>query len=128
VRIVGHADSARFGDALKAGSKVDAITEDVVAIENDVTDVNADAKFDPLVLRHGGILLGHSALDFNGTTHRIDGAGKLDQHAVAGGFDDVAAMFGDGGIDERLPERLELRQRAFFVAAHQTAIAGDIRR
>src|SRR5258708_5921198 len=36
-------------------------------------------------------------------------------------------MFGDGGINQRFPERLELRQRAFFIAAHQTAIAGDIR-
>jgi hypothetical protein len=36
-------------------------------------------------------------------------------------------MFGDGGIDERFPEQLELSQRTFFVAAHQAAIAGDIR-
>jgi hypothetical protein len=67
-------------------------------------------------------------LYFRCTARSIDCAGKLHQHAVAGGFDDVAAMFGDGGIEERFPERLELRQRAFFVAAHQTAIAGDIRR
>jgi hypothetical protein len=31
-----------------------------------------------LVLRHGCILFGHAALDFNGTAHRIDGtAGYL---------------------------------------------------
>ena len=37
-------------------------------------------------------------------------------------------MRGDCGIDKRLSERLEISERAFFVAAHQTAIAGDIRR
>jgi hypothetical protein len=78
IGIIGHADPARFGDALKAGSNVDSIAEDVVVIENDVTDVNADAKFDPLIQRLGGILLGHVALDFNRIAHRIDRTGKLD--------------------------------------------------
>jgi hypothetical protein len=34
----------------------------------------------------------------------------------------------DRGVDKRLPESLELGERAFFVSAHQEAIAGDIRR
>jgi hypothetical protein len=37
-------------------------------------------------------------------------------------------MRSDCGIDKRLSERLQIGERAFFVAAHQTAIAGDIRR
>src|SRR6478736_3974653 len=98
--IIGQAGPARFRDALKAGSNVDAITEYVVVIENDVTDVNADAKFDPLILRHGDILLSHTALDFNRIAHRIDCAGKLDQHAVAGRFDDAASMRSDCGVNK----------------------------
>ena len=62
IGIIGHADPARVSDALKAGSNVDAIPEDVVVIENDVTDMNADPEFDPLIRRHGGILLGHASL------------------------------------------------------------------
>jgi hypothetical protein len=34
----------------------------------------------------------------------------------------------DCGIDKRLSERLELGECAFFVSAHQKAIAGNIRR
>jgi hypothetical protein len=34
----------------------------------------------------------------------------------------------DCGIEKRLSKRLELRKGAFFVAAHQTAVPGDIRR
>jgi hypothetical protein len=94
IGVIRNANPAVFGNTLKAGSNVDAIAENVVVIENDVTNVNADAKFDPLILRHGGILLGHAALDFNRTAHRIDGAGKLDQHTVAGRLNDPASMGG----------------------------------
>jgi hypothetical protein len=90
--------------------------------------VNADAKFDPFGLRHRRILLGHGALDFNGTAYRIYGAGKFDQHSVAGRLDDPPAMFGYGGVNESLPDRLEPGQRAFLVYAHEAAIPGDIRR
>ena len=81
-----------------------------------------------LVLRHVGILLGHAALDLDGASHRIDGAGELDQHAVAGGLDDASAMLGDGGIEKRLSGGLQAGQRAFFVHTHQAAVSGDIRR
>jgi hypothetical protein len=73
-------------------------------------------------------LPGHAALDFNGASHRIDGAGELRQHAVAGGLDDSAAIRSDCGIDKGISESLELGECAFFVLAHQTAIAGYIRR
>jgi hypothetical protein len=49
-------------------------------------------------------------------------------HAVAGGLYDAASMCCDRGIGKRLPESLELGERAFFVPAHQKALAGDIRR
>jgi hypothetical protein len=106
IGIIGNADPARVSDALKAGSNVNALAEDVIVIENDVTDVNADTEFDPLILRYGGILLGHAALDFNRMAHRIDGAGKLDQHAVTGRLDDVASMGGYGGVNDALPDSL----------------------
>ena len=92
--IIRHADPARFGDALKAGSNVDAISEDVVVIDDDVPDVDAYPQLDPRILRHIGVLFGHGALDFNGTTDRIHGAGELNQQAVAGGFDDATSMGG----------------------------------
>ncbi len=73
-------------------------------------------------------MLGHATLNFDGTSRRIDGAGELDQHAVAGCLDDASAMLSDFGIDERFSESLEMSERAFLVGTHQTAIASDIRR
>ena len=126
--VVGDADAARLSNSFQPRRDVDAVAKDIIFIDDDVADVNADAEFDPKFLRHTGVPLGHAALDLDGTAGSVHGACELGQHAVSGGLDDVSAMFGDGGIDERFPEGLELRQRAFFVAAHQTAIAGDIRR
>ncbi len=71
---------------------VDAVAENIVVVDDDVADMDADAEFDPLILRHGGVLLGHAALDLDRAARRVDGAGELDQHAVAGGLDDAAAM------------------------------------
>ena len=107
----------------------DAITEDVVVIKNDVTDVDADTEFDPLILRHGGVLLGHAALNFNG--HRVPHPPRWQTSTSMPsprGLDDPSAMGGDCGVDEGLSDRLEPGQRAFLIDTHQAAIAGDIRR
>ena len=58
----------------------------------------------------------------------IHSAGEFDQHTVASGLDDAAAMLGDCGVDKRFSESLQLRQRAFLVSTNQAAITGDIRR
>jgi hypothetical protein len=125
--VIGYADTSRFGNALKARSNVDAVPKDIVVIDDDVTDVDADAKFDPVVVRHGRVLLGHPALDLYGASDRIHGTSKLDQDAIAGRLDDPAAIGGDGGTDERFPDSLEPSQRAFLIYAHETAVPGDIR-
>ena len=90
--------------------------------------MDADAKFDPLGLRHCGILLNHAALHLDGASGGIDDAGELDQNAVASRLDDPPAMRGDGGVHEGLSGSLETSQDAFFVRAHQAAVPGDIRR
>src|SRR5205814_10646408 len=93
-----------------------------------ITDVNADAKFDPLVLRHIGILFRHAALDFVRTSHGIDYAGELNESAVPGILHDSSVMISDLGIKKRLSKSLELRQRSFFVDPYQAAGACGSRR
>jgi hypothetical protein len=43
-------------------------------------------------------------------------------------LDDASVMLSDFGIEKRLSESFELRQRAFFVDPYQAARARDIRR
>src|SRR5260370_17321475 len=83
--------------------------------DDNITDVNADAKFDPLDLRHIDILFGHAALDFVGTSHGVDHAGELNESAVPGILDDASVMLGDFGIEKPLSASFQLRHRAFFV-------------
>jgi hypothetical protein len=128
LRVVGDADAAGLRDPLQPRGDVDPVAKDIVVVDDDVTDMNADAEFDPVVLWHVGILPGHAALDFNRKARRIDCAGEFDQHAVAGRLDYPSAMRGDGGIDQGPSKRLQPGKRTFLVGAHETAISGDIRR
>ena len=92
VSIVGNANPTRLCDPFETHRNIDPVTIDVIFVDNNITDVNADAKFDPLVLRHIGILFRHAALDFVGTSDGIDHAGELDESAVSGVLDDASAM------------------------------------
>jgi hypothetical protein len=48
-------------------------------------------------------------LHFDGTTHRIDDTGELEEQAVARSLNDAAAMFLDFGISQLAPKRLQSR-------------------
>src|SRR5712691_13394016 len=126
--IVGNADTSRRSDPFETHCNIDPITIDVIFVDDNITDVDANAKFDPLVLRHIGILFRHAALDFVGASDGIDHACELDESAVPGVLDDASAMISDFGIKKRLSKSFQLRQRAFFVDPYQAARARDIHR
>jgi hypothetical protein len=106
IGVIGQADAAGLGDAFEASCDIDAIAEDVVVVDDDVADVDADPEFDSDILREVGVLPRHVALDLHNATRCIDRAGELDQQAVTGGLDDATAMRGDAGIDKRLSDSL----------------------
>jgi hypothetical protein len=60
-------------------------------------------------------LFGQAALNFVGTSHRVDHAGELNEGTVPCILDDTPVMFRNFGIEKRLSKRFQLRQRAFFV-------------
>src|SRR6266853_877247 len=121
-------NASRHSDAFEPRCNIDAIAEDIVVVDDDVSQMDADAELDPLGLGYLRVLASHAALNFDGALRCIDGTGKFDQQTVASGLDDAAAMFGDCGVDKRFSESLQLRQRAFLVGTNQAAITGDIRR
>ena len=126
--IVGNANTPGFRDPFKTNRYIDRVTIDIMLFNDDITDVNTDTKFDPFVLGHIDILLGHAALDFVGTAQGVDHAGELDKSAVARVLDNASAKIGDFGIEKDLSESLQLLHRPFFVNPYQTARARDIRR
>jgi hypothetical protein len=113
VSIVGNANPTRLSDPFETHCNIDPITKDIIVCDDNITDVNADAKFDPLVLRHIGILF--AARWILSASHGVDHAGELNKSAVPGVLDDTSVMLSDFGIEKRLSESFQLRQRAFFV-------------
>ena len=99
-------DASRRSDAFDARRDVDAIAKNIVAFDDDVADIDADAELDRIGFRSAGIVLANVFLDLYRTGNRVDGAAELYQHAVAHELDDPARMGGDIRIDKVAPQRL----------------------
>ena len=121
---VGDQDAARRGLAFEAGRDIDAVAENVAALEDDVAEIDADAQMHRGLDRE--VALGHGALHGERALDRVDDAAELDQRAVAHHLDDTAATGSDGGVEGVGPDLPECRQRAGFVGAHHRGIADDV--
>jgi hypothetical protein len=112
--------------SLQAGGDIDAVAKDVVALDNDVTDVDADGEGNTPVLSYASGSIRHRCLDLDCATPSIDYAWKFRQQAVAGGLDDATAVAGNRGVHDVLTKALHPRQRAAFVSAHQAGVADNV--
>lgn len=124
----GNSHTPRLTRLFEACRDVDAATEEVVVLDDDIAQMDADAKDDALVRRNRGIAGRQGALHIQRRLHRIHRAGELDENAVAGGFDHTPAVLLDLGIDNFFTMGPKLGQGARFVDLHQTAVADNIRR
>src|SRR5262249_40220234 len=113
---------------LQAGSDVDPVTEYVVAVDNDVAEVDANAEGDALVLGHLRALGCHVRLQLDRTAHGVDDAWELQQQSVTCGLDDPPSMASHGRVDHLLAKALQRRQGAALVSTHQPRVARDISR
>ena len=98
----------------------------VVALDDDVAQIDADPEYDPLVFRDRGVALGHPTLHGDRTGDGLNDARELDQDAVAGRLDDAALVVGDLRIDEFTTMRPEPREGAGLIESHEAAISGHI--
>ena len=88
--------------------------------------MDSDSKFDALLRRDCGVALDHLALDLYRAAHRVDDAAEGNQQSVAGGLDDRAAVRLDQAVDGVAAMDLQPAVSAFFIVAHEAAVAGDI--
>ena len=114
------------GSANASSRAANAVTVDVVAVDDHIAEIDPDAARDALLFGKIGIAVDHCPLHFDRTAHRIDDARELGQHAVAGGLDDAPAELADLGIDELTAMRLEALECTLLIAAHQPRIPGHI--
>jgi hypothetical protein len=95
-------------------------------ISDDVADVDANAEFDPLLLRQAGVAFGHPSLDIDGTADRVDNAWEVSEHPIAGALNDPPPVLVDLGAHEDMQMLLQLEVGPFLVQAGQPAVASDI--
>ncbi|HEU0201086.1 MAG TPA: hypothetical protein VFR86_11690 [Burkholderiaceae bacterium] len=121
----GNTNAAAGGKSLQAWGNVDALPEDLSAFDDDVADVDPDAK---LHSSFGGKTLvaqSERPLKLNGTLHRVHRTWELGQEAVSRRVDDAPAMLFDMPASNLEISRQPL-QRADLVLAHEAAVALDI--
>jgi hypothetical protein len=116
---------ARLANPLQPRRDIDAVAQNVVALDQDVAEADADAVEDALRLGRPGVALGHQFLDRDRAFDGGDDGGKLEQEPVAGRLDDAAAE-----TRYHRPRRLAMladRPRGpRLVLAHEARVADDI--
>jgi hypothetical protein len=100
-----HADPAGFGQPFEPSRNVDAIAINIVAVHDDVAEVDADAERDAMVRWHVHIAVLHRALDLDRALDSSDHAREFDQEAIASCLDDAALVLGDLRVDQLSPMR-----------------------
>src|SRR5205823_838498 len=93
------ANPTRFGQPFKTGSDIDAVAENIAVLDNDISDVDADAELDPLRASDAGIPVGHRLLHFRRTAQGVYHAAELHEQSVARGFYQSTVMLGDPRVD-----------------------------
>ena len=119
-------DAADRRQRLQPRGDVDAFAVDVVALDDDVAEIDADAIAD--ALRFGALRLGarRRLLDRQRAVDGGDHAREFDQRAVAHQLDDAPAVRGDAGIEDPASVDLQPFERAGLVGLHQAAVADDV--
>src|SRR6516165_8744022 len=87
------ADATRFRDALKPRSDVDTVPENVIALDQDVPEIDPDPEQHSAVGGHPFVTFGHHCLHRHGAFDCIDHRRKFKQHAVARCLHETSAVF-----------------------------------
>src|SRR5258706_15880715 len=127
VRRRRNADTSRLSNALKPRSDVDAVPEDVVALDQNVSKVDPDPEQHTPVLRDAFVPLGHHRLHGHGTLDRIYDRGKLKQHAVPSGLHEATPVLCDESVGDG-PVFAERAGGTYLVEAHEARVASHVSR
>jgi hypothetical protein len=115
------------GSSFQAGRDIDGIAEEIVALNDDVAEVDADAETHLLAYRSIRVLLGYGVLHRDSAFHGVHSTGEVSDEAVTRRVEDPTAMRGDQAIDNNPVDR-ERAECPDLIEPHQATVALDIRR
>jgi len=126
VGLPGNADTAALGDSFETGRDVDAVSVEIIALDDHVAEMHADAKCHLAVAARAAVARRHGPLDFGRAVDALDDAGEFRQQAVAHQLHCPAAMLGDRRVDHLRAMLVQQGGRARLVLAHQPAVADRV--
>jgi hypothetical protein len=125
IGVLGKADRARIANPFEARGDVDPVAQDVLAVDENVAEIDADAIENASGLGNRFVALGHHLLDEDGAFDRGDNGRKFEQHAVPGRLDEPSAEAAHNSGRRLAPLADDLR-RPGLVLAHEARIADDV--
>src|SRR5439155_170673 len=96
---VRNANRTGLGERFEPRGDVYAIAEDIVAIDDDVAEIDPNPQLETTLRRDGLIDRKCGALHLNGAAERVDHTRKIGQQAVARRADNPPSMSSDQGVD-----------------------------
>ncbi len=111
---------------LEPDRDIHAIAVQLVVVDNEVPEVQADAEHDSGIRRLIAIGVEHRLLDLDGGAQGIDRTGEFDHCSIAGKLDQPAPAAPDRGLDPLGTMRLQAKMRPAFIRAHQARVAHDV--
>ena len=119
------AHSTRVGQRFQAGGDIHAVAHEIVALDDDIAEIDADTKPQTARLRKIGVLPVEFELDFGGAPNRFHRARELGDDAVASAPEHPSLMLLNQSVND-LAMRPEGRKCPLLVPAYQPAITNCI--
>jgi hypothetical protein len=115
-----------IGELLKPCRDNYSLAQSIIALDDDLTQIDAYTGVDPLVLWDIGIALGKATLEGNSALHRIHDAGELREWSIAGELEDATVVLLDFRLEQLFPVCPKPVKSPGLVLFHQGGIAHDI--
>src|SRR4029079_14907385 len=111
----GNIKVSRVGNSLKPRCNVDGITIDVVRLDNNVTEIDANSILYPLFACQRRVTPDHALLDDDGAADGFDRAVEHGEKAITRAFNESSMMLDDRGLDEFASMPLHPRVSSFLI-------------
>ena len=97
---------------------IHSFTVAIVTLDNHLSQIDANADFDPILFRNARVALHHAALERYRAFDGIDDAAKFRQQAIAHELEDAAVMLADFRL-QQVPEVVLVCQHVEALHVHE---------
>src|SRR6516164_1930475 len=126
VSLTRDANATSRRDPFETGSNIDAVSIQVIALNDDIAEMHTDAKCHLALDSRSRAARCHFTLNFSRTSDPLDNTRKLRKQTVAHQLHCAAAMLRDRRLDHFGAMLMQQGECSSLVFAHHSAIAGRI--